>query len=157
MKISLEYVDLWPKIYLILYLSIGNLKTQVAIARGTLLSNNDEKKFKHSLQMKRKLLLLHSFIRIILSFDEKKNISARKSLISWLSLIHTQCCKFVCSPLVIYEVKWLNTISMQIHSSDWPENNWHKWEGFDFNVFNLKQIQKNWRNQICGCHFTFKS
>ena len=70
--ISLEYVDFWPKIYLILYLSIGNLKTQVAIARGTLLSNNDEKKFKHSLQMKRKLLLLHSFIRIILSFDEKK-------------------------------------------------------------------------------------
>lgn len=105
MKISLEYVDFWPKVYLILYLSIGNLKTQVAKAQGTLLSNNDEKKIKHSLQMKRKLLLLHSFIRIILSFDEKKNISARKSLISWLSLYIHSVLQIFCYPFAMYELK----------------------------------------------------
>ena len=144
MKISLEYVDLWPKIYLILYLSIGNLKTQVAIARGTLLSNNDEKKFKHSLQMKRKLLLLHSFIRIILSFDEKKNISARKSLISWLSLYKHSVLQIFCNPLsyiwsnmtTVHAV--LKPFTLAIRST------------LDLKVFNLKKMvltQTNWKNQ----------
>ena len=153
MKISLEYVDPWPKIYLILYLSIGNMKTQVAIARGTLLSNNDEKKFKHSLQMKRKLLLLHSFIRIILSFDEKKKYFGAK-IFNILVVPYTYTVLQICLQPLGYLWSKITTIPMKIHSSYWPENKWHKWEGFDFNVFNLKQIQNNWK--IRGCHFKLK-
>ena len=41
--------------------------------------------------MKRKLLLLHSFIRIILSFDEKKKYFGAKIFNILVVLIHTQC------------------------------------------------------------------
>ena len=139
MKSFLEYVDFWPKIYLILYLSIVNLKTQVSIARGTLLSNNDEKKFKHSLQMKRKLLLLHSFIRIILSFDEKK-IHFGAKIFNILVVPYTYTVLQICLQNPGYLWSKMTTIPMQIHSSYWRENKWYKWEGLDFNVFNLKQI-----------------
>ena len=152
MKISLEYVDLWPKIYLILYLSIGNLKTQVAIARGTLLSNNDEKNLSIVCKWKGNYCYCIHLSESYCHLTRKKYFGAK--IFNILVVPYTYTVLQICLQPLGYLWSKITTIPMKIHSSYWPENKWHKWEGFHFNVFNLKQIQKNWK--IRGCHFKLK-